>query len=110
MILFIEPISKKMSLFVPAYPQPIMEIASFVKSSMPGVEVGIISIPTDYGLPLTREAKKQIYQNLLHDLSEIKPKGIGISCTAISQAEESIQLCELIKEGILVVDFRSATM
>jgi tRNA A37 methylthiotransferase MiaB len=75
-----------------------MEIASFVKSNIPEVEIGIISISVDYGLPLTQKGKEQIYRELLKDISELKPKGIGISCTAISQAEEAIHLCELIKD------------
>lgn len=99
MILFIEPISRNIDMYVPAYPLPLMEIASFVKFNMPEVEIGIISIPVDYGLPLTQDGKKQIYQELLRDISETKPRGIGISCTAISQAEEVIYLCELIKES-----------
>ncbi|MCK4830668.1 cobalamin-dependent protein, partial [bacterium] len=98
MILFIEPISKNTGMYVPAYPLPIMEIASFVKFNIPQVEIEIISIPVDYGLPLTQEGKKQIYKEVLKDLSEIKPSGVGISCTAIAQAEEVIHLCELIKE------------
>ena len=85
-------------MYVPAYPLPLMEIASFVKFNIPEVEIGIISMPMDYGLPLTKKGKKQIYQEFLKEISEIKPKGIGISCTAISQAEELIYLCELIKE------------
>ena len=98
MILFIEPISKNTGMYVPAYPLSIMEIASFVKSNIPEVEIGIISISVDYGLPLTQKGKEQIYRKLLKDISELKPKGIGISCTAISQAEEAIHLCELIKD------------
>lgn len=98
MILLIEPISKNIGMYVPAYPLPIMEIASFVKFNIPELEIGIISIPVDYGLPLTKEGKEQIYREFLQDLSKIKPKGVGISCTAISQAEEVIYLCELIKE------------
>ncbi|HUU41463.1 MAG TPA: cobalamin-dependent protein [Desulfatiglandales bacterium] len=98
MILLIEPISKNIDMYVPAYPLPLMEIASFVKFNIPEVEIGIISMPMDYGLPLTKKGKKQIYQEFLKEISEIKPKGIGISCTAISQAEELIYLCELIKE------------
>ncbi len=98
MILFIEPISKNIGMYVPAYPLPIMEIASFVKCNIPELEIGIISIPVDYGLPLTQEGKEQIYRELLKDISEIKPNGVGISCTAIAQAEEVIHLCELIKE------------
>jgi pyruvate-formate lyase-activating enzyme len=74
-----------------------MEIASFIKFNIPKLETGIISIPMDYGLPLTKKGKEQIYREVLKDISEIKPKGIGISCTSISQAEEVIQLCELIK-------------
>jgi len=98
LILLIEPISKNIGMYVPAYPLSIMEIASFVKLNAPEVEIGVISISVDYGLPLTQDGKKQIYREFLKDISEIKPKGIGISCTAISQAEEAIHLCELIKE------------
>ena len=98
MILFIEPSSKNTGMYVPAYPLSIMEIASFVKFNIPEIEIEIISIPVDYGLPLTQEGKEQIYRELLRDISEIKPKGIGISCTAIAQAEEVIYLCELIKQ------------
>ena len=98
MIILIEPISKNIDVYVPAYPLPIMEIASFVKFNIPKVEVEIISISVDYGLPLTHEGKEKIYRELLKDISEIQPKGIGISCTAISQAEETVHLCELIKQ------------
>jgi len=75
-----------------------MEIASFVKHNIPEAEIGIISLPGDYGLPLTQEGKEQVYRAFLRDISEINPKGVGISCTAIAQAEEAIHLCELIKE------------
>jgi pyruvate-formate lyase-activating enzyme len=85
-------------MYVPAYPLPLLEIGSFVKSRLPKIDLSIISMAVDYGLPLTPEGKSQIYGQLLNDLSEMKPKGIGISCTAISQAEEVIELCELIKE------------
>jgi pyruvate-formate lyase-activating enzyme len=84
-------------MYVPAYPLPIMEIASFVRYNRPESEIKIISIPVDYGLPLTQAGKEQIYKAFLKDLSDMKPKGVGISCTAISQAEEAIQLSELIK-------------
>ena len=85
-------------MYVPAYPLPIMEIASFVKSSNTLVDLEVISIPMDYGLPLTLESKNNIYQEVIKYISSVKPKGIGLSCTAISQAEETIQLCELIKQ------------
>ena len=97
MILFVESISKNPDMYVPAYPLPIMEIGSFVKWNVPEVEIKVISVPVDYGLPLTQAGKDQIYRNLLGDISDLKPKGVGISCTAISQAEESISLCEQIK-------------
>ena len=86
-------------MYVPAYPLPIMEIGSFVASKTSNLEIEIISIPVDYGLPLTREGSEQIYRELLHDLAKMKPKGIGISCTAIAQAEEAIFLSGLIKEN-----------
>jgi radical SAM superfamily enzyme YgiQ (UPF0313 family) len=97
-ILFIEPICKNTDNYVPAYPLPIMEIASFVKTQMPQVEIKIVSMPVDYGLPLTILGKEQIYHKLLEDLSEMKPTAVGISCTAIAQAEETIYLCEFIRE------------
>lgn len=99
LILFIEPISRNIDMYVPAYPLPLMEIASFVKSNLPQEEISIVSIPVDYGLPLTQEGKKQIYRELIRDISAMRPRGVGISCTAIAQAEEVIHLCELIKEG-----------
>lgn len=97
MILLIEPFSKNIGMYVPAYPLPIMEIASFVKSNIPEVNIKVVSIPMDYGLPLSKKGKEQIYRELIKDLSQLKPKGIGISCTAISQAEEVIDLCNHIK-------------
>ena len=97
MILFIEPFSKNIGMYVPAYPLPILEIGSFVKSIIPEVKIKVISIPMEYGLPLGKKGKEQIYQELIRDLSQLKPKGVGISCTAISQAEEVIDLCNRIK-------------
>ncbi len=97
MILLIEPISKNIDMYIPAYPLPLIEIASFVQSKLPEIAINIVSISADYGLPLTREGKEQIYKELLEEISEIKPRGIGISCTAIAQAEETIHLCDLIK-------------
>ena len=88
MVVFIEPISKNIDMYVPAYPLPLMEIASFVKSNIPGVDLGIISIPMDYGLPLTRVGRDQIYRELTEDIRKMRPAAVGISCTSISQAEE----------------------
>lgn len=85
-------------MYVPAYPLPLMEIVSFVKSKMPQAEVKVISMPVDYGLPLGQEGKERIYREFIKDLSEIKPRGVGISCTAVAQAEEVIHLSELIKD------------
>ena len=62
LILFIEPISKNIGMYVPAYPLPIMEIASFVKFNRSESEIRIISLPVDYGLPLTHAGKEQIYK------------------------------------------------
>jgi len=97
MFLFIEPISKNTGLYVPAYPLPILEISSFIKINRPDIDIKVISIPMDYGVPLNKEGKAQIFREFLKDLAKIKPKGIGISCTAISQAEEVIEICNLIK-------------
>ncbi len=98
LILLVEPISKNIGMYVPAYPLPVMEIASFVKSNSPETQIEVISIPMDYGFPLTAAGRDHVYDTLMRDLSAIKPKGIGISCTAIAQAEETIHLCERIKE------------
>ena len=51
----------------------------------------------DYGLPLSQEGKEAIYRSFLSDLDTFKPTGIGISCTAIAQAEGVMELCERIK-------------
>ena len=98
MFLFIEPISKNTGMYVPAYPLPILEISSFIKINRPDIEIKVISVPMDYGLPLNKDGKAQIFRELSKDLAKIKPKGIGISCTAISQAEEVIDICNFIKK------------
>ena len=84
-------------MYVPAYPLPLVEIGAFVKSRLPEVDIRIVSIPMDYGLPLSREGRDKVYEEILDDIADMKPRGIGISCTAISQAEEVIHLCDLIK-------------
>lgn len=99
MILLIEPVSKNVGMYVPAYPLPIIEIASFVKSNNPEIDIEVVSIPMDYGLPLTTEGRDKVYEGLIKDILDISPKGVGISCTAIAQAEETIHLCEIIKEA-----------
>ena len=98
MILFIEPISRNIDMYVPAYPLPLLEVASFVKQNLPDEKIRIISIPVDYGLPLTQGGREIIYRELLHDISKMAPRAVGISCTAIAQAEEVIDLCERIKK------------
>jgi pyruvate-formate lyase-activating enzyme len=95
----IEPVSKNIDMYVPAFPLPIMEVGSFIKSNLPEKQIEIISIPVDYGLPLTPTGREEIYCKLLEDISELRPKGIGLSCTAIAQAEEVIRLCDRIKAG-----------
>lgn len=97
LILFIEPFSNNIGMYVPAYPLPILEVASFVKSNIPEANIGVISIPMDYGLPLSKNGKEQIYKEFMKDFSQLKPKAVGISCTSISQAEEVIDLCNRIK-------------
>ena len=86
-------------MYVPAYPLPIMEIGSYIKSVKPKIEVCLISMPVDYGLPLTKEGRLRVHQEFINDLLRLRPKGVGISCTAIAQAEETIALCELIKRN-----------
>ena len=97
MILFIEPISKNIGMYVPAYPLPLMEIASYVKHNRPETDIEIISIPVDYGLPLDKAGKEMLYRKLLDDIADLKPEAVGISCTAIAQAGEVVYLCEKIK-------------
>ena len=98
MYLFVEPISKNIGMYVSAYPLPIMEIASFIKFNKPDVEIGIISLSVDYGLPLSSAGSEKVSKEFIDDIIEMKPKGIGVSCTAISQAEEAIRISELIKK------------
>lgn len=97
MIVFIEPVSKNIGMYVPAYPLPLLEIASYVSSRNNETKIKIISMPMDYGLPLTPSGRENIHQQLLDDLANLEPAGIGISCTAIAQAEEVISLSESIK-------------
>jgi hypothetical protein len=54
-ILFVEPISRNTGMYVPAYPLPLMEIASFAKAQFPDTDVKVVSLAVDYGMPLTRE-------------------------------------------------------
>ncbi len=100
MILLIEPISTNIDMFIPAYPLPLLEIASFIKARRPQVAVEIRSLAMDYGLPITKPGKDRLYQKLADDIARLKPRGVGISCTAIAQAEETLQLCERIKTWI----------
>jgi pyruvate-formate lyase-activating enzyme len=85
-------------MYVPAYPLPLLEIGSFVQTHLPGVEIQIVSMPVDYGLPLTGAGKSEIYDKFIKDLLEVKPTGMGVSITAIAQAEEAIHLCEVAKQ------------
>jgi len=84
-------------MYVPAYPLPLMEIASYVKHNRPETDIEIISIPVDYGLPLDKAGKEMLYRKLLDDIADLKPEAVGISCTAIAQAGEVVYLCEKIK-------------
>ncbi|MBW1722688.1 MAG: B12-binding domain-containing radical SAM protein [Deltaproteobacteria bacterium] len=99
LILLMEPLSKNIGMYVPAYPLPLVEIASYVKRLYPESRIRILSLPVDYGLPLTREGKELIYDEVLRDLDGLNPACIGISCTAIAQAQEVIDLCDRIKEA-----------
>ena len=97
MILLIEPVSTNIDMFIPAYPLPLLEIASFVKARLKDVKIEIRSLATDYGIPLNKAGKALVYKNLADDIVRLNPKGVGISCTAIAQAEETLQLCEAIR-------------
>lgn len=98
MILLIEPVSTNIDMYVPAYPLPLMEIASYAISHNPDLDIRLISIPMDLGLPINGNGIKWVYGRLLEEIAQHKPVGIGISCTAISQARETIRLCEKIKK------------
>ncbi len=97
MILLIEPISKNVGMLVPTFPLPLLEIASYAKGRHPDTAVEVVSVPMDYGVPLTADGRDRIYASLLEDIAGKHPKGVGISCTAIAQAEESIRLADRIK-------------
>jgi len=98
MILLIEPISRNIGMYVPTYPLPLMEIAGYIKAARPKQEIRIMHMPFDYGLPLTPEGKNRIYEKVTRDIAALNPTAVGISCTAISQAEEAIFLCDRIKK------------
>jgi len=100
LILLIEPISTNIDMFIPAYPLPLLEIASYVKARQPQTVIEIRSIAMDYGLPISKTGKDHVYQKLADDIARLKPRGVGISCTAIAQAEETLQLCERIKAWV----------
>jgi radical SAM superfamily enzyme YgiQ (UPF0313 family) len=97
LILLIEPISKNPGMYVPAFPLPILEIASFINTELPQVELQVVSVPMDFGLPLNKDGKERIYRHLSQEIERLKPQGVGISCTAISQAQEAVHLGNLIK-------------
>jgi len=97
LILFVEPVSKNIGMYVPAYPLSLLEVSGYVKRNLPQANIQIISIPMDYGLPLNKSGKEKIYQDFFQDVDMLQPKGIGISCTSVSQAQEVILLCERIK-------------
>jgi hypothetical protein len=65
-------------MYVPAYPLSVMEIASYVKFNLTDLEIKVISIPMDYGLSLGKKGKEQIEKEFLNDLSQIRPKVVGI--------------------------------
>ncbi len=87
-------------MFIPAYPLPLLEIASYIKAQQPQMAIEIRSIAMDYGLPISKAGKERVYQQLGDDVVRLKPIGVGISCTAISQAEETLQLCARIKTWV----------
>ncbi len=97
MFLFVEPVSRNIGMYVPAYPLPILELASFVKSRYPRKRIQILSFPMDYGLPLSPAGRDRVYRDFLQDLAELRPRAVGVSCTAIAQAQEALYLCERIK-------------
>jgi len=99
-LVLIEPLSSNIGMFVPAYPLACLEIASFVQHRWPEVPVHVISMPLDYGVALDREGKADITNRLLTDLDRLKPMGVGISCSAIAQAEQAMDLAARIKAAM----------
>ena len=87
-------------MFIPAYPLPLIEIASYIKARQPQIAVEIRSLAMDYGLPISKAGKARVYAQLAEDIARLKPRGVGISCTAIAQAKETLQLCEHIKTWV----------
>jgi hypothetical protein len=53
---------------MPVYSLPLLEIAPFVETQHPGVEIQIPLTTVDDLPPLTGEEKPQTYQNRLRDL------------------------------------------
>lgn len=100
MILLIEPFSTNIDMFIPAYPLPLVEIASFIKSRKKDIEIEIRSLSMDYGIPLNSTGKARIYKKLADDIVRLNPQAVGISCTAIAQADETLALCESIRSWV----------
>ena len=100
MICLIEPASRNVGMFVPAYPLPLLELGSYIQALRPGTELKILSVPFDYGLPLSAGARDRVLDRLIGDLKTLRPDAVGISCTAIAQAEEAIALAERIRNAL----------
>jgi pyruvate-formate lyase-activating enzyme len=100
MICLIEPASRSVGMFVPAYPLPLIELASLIKARRPFVDLQVVSVPFDYGLPLSAGGRDRVVSSLVDDLQSLRPEAVGISCTAIAQAEEAMALAERIREHL----------
>ncbi len=100
MLCLIEPASRSVGMFVPAYPLPLMELAGFIHSRRPRAEVHVLSVPFDYGLPISAEGKRRVVSSLVDDVEALRPKAVGISCTAISQAEEALFIAGQIRRRL----------
>lgn len=99
-LVFVEPISDNIGMFVPAYPLACWEVASFVQARWPRLPVHVLSLPLDYGLALSRQGVEDVHARVLKDLAVLRPMAVGISCSAIAQARQAMALARQIKADL----------
>ncbi|GAW28620.1 B12-binding domain-containing radical SAM protein [Carboxydocella sp. ULO1] len=97
MIVFIEPVNKKIDTYTSAPPLAILELASWVKDRL-GVEVRVVDVPVDYGFPVTSEGKEIVFSKLIEDLKVWSPMAVGISCTGVVLMENTRDMLRRIRQ------------
>jgi len=71
LILLVESISKNVDMYVPAFPFPVMEIASYVKQQLPKVDISFLPLPIDFGPLLIPTGKEALYREFLKEIFDL---------------------------------------